>query len=60
MANPSVMKRDRERAQQERQREKDAKRALRRDEKPTKESSAEGYDPDIAGIVPGPQRIDED
>jgi hypothetical protein len=58
MANPSVQKRERERAQQERQREKDAKRLTRRDDKPVR--SADGEDPDLAGIVPGPQPIPDD
>ena len=54
MANTSAMKRDKERLRQERQRDKDAKRQLRRDEKPDR-ASLHGVDPDIADIIPGPQ-----
>ena len=49
-------KRQKEKERQEYQREKDARRAVRRQEKaerPTKAGGAE--DPDIAGIIPGPQ-----
>jgi hypothetical protein len=48
-------KRERERARAEKQKEKAARRAearARRDANPTESS---GEDPDIAGIVPGPQ-----
>lgn len=50
----SAQKRARERARQERQKEKAARREEARDRKtPTVRSGDE--DPDIAGIVPGPQ-----
>lgn len=58
MANPSAQKRDKERQRQEYQKEKDAKRQARRDEKPARASGADGVDPDIAGIVPGPQPME--
>jgi hypothetical protein len=48
-------KRARERARQERQRAKAEKRATRRAEKLDRGPRSEGEDPDIAGIVPGPQ-----
>lgn len=57
--SPSFLKRQKELARQEKQREKDQKRKQRREnrvEKPT----APGEDPDIAGIVPGPQPPLED
>lgn len=57
MANPSAQKRDKERQRQEKQKEKDAKRQLRRDEKPTRDAG--GGDPDLAGIYPGPQHPQE-
>ncbi len=59
MANPSAQKRDKERQRQERQRDKDAKRQLRRDEKPSKDAGS-GEDPDLAGIVAGPQASRDD
>ncbi len=50
----SAQKRARERARQERQKEKAARREEARDRKPVTTRSGE-EDPDIAGIVPGPQ-----
>lgn len=55
MSNPSVNKRQKERQRQERQREKSVKREDRKREKENRPGSAGGEDPDIAGIVPGPQ-----
>jgi hypothetical protein len=57
--NPSVNKRQKERQRQEHQREKAEKRKQRRDEKPARPAGAGGEDPDIAGIVPGPQPVQE-
>ena len=57
MANRSrqtFIKRQKERARQEKQRLKAEKRAERKSER-TSEPSGYGEDPDIAGIVPGPQ-----
>ncbi|WP_437740368.1 hypothetical protein WME73_33125 [Sorangium sp. So ce302] len=51
----AAMKRQKERARQERQREKDANRLARRKEKGLGDGGSPGEDPDIAGIVPGPQ-----
>lgn len=49
-------KRERERAQQERQQEKQEKRAQRNEAKKDREHLAQnGVDPDLEGIVPGPQ-----
>ncbi len=53
--NPSVNKRQKERDRQEHQRNKAAKRAQRKEEKASRPEGAPGEDPDIAGIVPGPQ-----
>lgn len=50
-----MAKRARERARQEHQKEKAEKRAQRRAEKHDRPAREEGVDPDIAGIVPGPQ-----
>lgn len=61
MGNPSLNKRQRERSRQEKQREKEAKRQQRKQEKADRPgTSAPGEDPDIAGIVPGPQPPAED
>ncbi|HEY1957308.1 MAG TPA: hypothetical protein VGH28_16930 [Polyangiaceae bacterium] len=53
--NPSLQKRQKERQRQERQREKAEKKKQRRDDKAAQLPNAGGEDPDIAGIVPGPQ-----
>jgi hypothetical protein len=58
--NPSLQKRQRERDRQEKQREKAAKKKLRKEEKAAQIPSAGGEDPDIAGIVPGPQPLPEE
>jgi len=52
----TFLKRQKELARQERQRNKSEKRAQRRTEK-GKPQMASGEDPDIAGIVPGPQPL---
>jgi hypothetical protein len=54
----SVNKRNKEKQRQDRQREKEAKRQQRRDEKGNRTPAEPGIDPDIAGIVPGPQPIE--
>jgi hypothetical protein len=56
-------KRARERARQERQQEKTRRREATKVRKANEPGHAGGEDPDIAGIVPGPQPIpwnDED
>jgi hypothetical protein len=60
MSNPSVNKRQKERDRQEKQKEKQAKRAERAAEKAARPAGEEGIDPDIAGIVPGPQPRNEE
>ncbi len=55
MSNPSVNKRQKERQRQERQREKSAKREERKRDKDNAPPVTGGEDPDIAGIIPGPQ-----
>jgi hypothetical protein len=52
-------KRQKEIARQERAREKAAKRVERKETK-SKLDRASGIDPDIAGIVPGPQPLPYD
>ena len=53
-------KRQKEIARQERAREKAAKRVERKDVKPGERELAPGEDPDIAGIIPGPQPLPYD
>ena len=61
MAFVSQNKRQREQGRLEKQREKDAKREQKKLEKATAPKREEGAeDPDIAGIVPGPQPIPEE
>ncbi|HSQ67393.1 MAG TPA: hypothetical protein VLM85_29465 [Polyangiaceae bacterium] len=56
----SFAKRQRERSRQEHQREKELRKQARRAEKTSKPATEGGEDPDIAGIVPGPQPPPED
>jgi hypothetical protein len=54
-ARPSVLKRRKEETRRERQRLKAARRAERAVEQREQPDLKPGEDPDIAGIVPGPQ-----
>ena len=54
--NPGALKRQKELARLEWQREKAAKKDRRKVEKPDRTN---GVDPDIAGIIPGPQPLPE-
>ena len=55
-ANPGMTRRQKERARQERQKDKEEKRKERRAQRTQQETLGNsGEDPDIAGIVPGPQ-----
>ena len=56
----SVSKRNKEKKRQEKLREKELRRQQRRDEKSQRPPNEDGVDPDIAGIVPGPQPIPEE
>jgi hypothetical protein len=53
---PTQNKRARERARQEKQQHKQARRLEAKSRKASSPAGPEGEDPDIAGIVPGPQR----
>jgi hypothetical protein len=53
-------KRQKEKDRQDRAKEKLAKRDERKREKATRPTAQEGEDPDIAGIVPGPQPMPEE
>jgi hypothetical protein len=59
--NPGHLKRQKEARRAEKQREKDARREERKKEKSERPAGEDaGVDPDIAGIVPGPQpRLEE-
>ncbi len=52
---PSINKRNREQARRDRQADKAAKRSDRAAKRSDKASAAPGEDPDLVGIVAGPQ-----
>ncbi|HEY3359680.1 MAG TPA: hypothetical protein VGQ83_40905 [Polyangia bacterium] len=54
---PSQAKRQKERDRITHQKDKEAQRAQRKLEKSSRPGRTDGEDPDIAGIVPGPQPI---
>jgi hypothetical protein len=54
-SRPSGNKRAREKAQAERNKEKQARRLERREQRANAGPRPEGEDPDLAGIKPGPQ-----
>ena len=53
--NPGSLKRQKELARQQRQREKKAEREERKIASKSRPKPSGGEDPDIAGIIPGPQ-----
>jgi hypothetical protein len=55
MPNTSSLKRQKERQRQEKQKDKLAKREERRKQRGDRPVGETGEDPDLAGIVPGPQ-----
>lgn len=57
---PSINKRNREQAKREKRQEKAARRAARAADKNNRPARDDGEDPDIAGIVPGPQPPTDD
>lgn len=56
----SAAKRQKERARQERQQAKEEKRRERRTQRSQHKDSPTDEDPDLIGIVPGPQPIAEE
>lgn len=54
-SRPTQNKRARERARQEKQQQKAARRLESKERKALRPEATGGEDPDIAGIVPGPQ-----
>ena len=57
---PSVNKRRKEEARKQRQALKASRRAERKAGREPRDEVSAGEDPDIAGIVPGPQPLPED
>jgi len=58
--NPGSLKRQKELARQQKQREKKAERDARKEAARDRPKAPDGVDPDIADIVPGPQpKIEE-
>jgi hypothetical protein len=55
----SANKRLKEKARQDKAKDKAVQREQRKVEKVNRPESAPGEDPDIAGIVPGPQPLEE-
>ena len=60
MSRQGADKRNKERARQQKQRDKAVDRVVRKREKDAKGDAPAGEDPDIAGIIPGPQPIPEE
>jgi hypothetical protein len=56
----SLNKRLKEKARQEKQQDKATRREQRRVEKTTRTPTTPGEDPDLAGIVPGPQPLPDE
>jgi hypothetical protein len=59
-SKPSVTKRQKELQRLDKQKEKAERRAQRQSERKERGDCDEGEDPDIAGIVPGPQPLPAD
>lgn len=58
-SSTTFQKRQKERARLDKQRDKAEKMRLRRAQPNSRATSEVGIDPDIAGIVPGPQPLPE-
>jgi len=59
-SSTTFQKRQKERARLDKQRDKSAKKKMRREQASAPVTHEPGVDPDIAGIVPGPQPIPEE
>jgi hypothetical protein len=59
-SSTTFQKRQKERARLDKQRDKSAKKKLRREQPNPRATTEPGVDPDIAGIIPGPQPIPEE
>jgi len=60
MSRQGADKRNKERARQQKQKDKATAREARKREKSVSGNLPPGEDPDIAGIVPGPQPVAEE
>ena len=58
-SRPTFQKREREKAQQQKQKDKLARRIESKERRSTPSIGIDGEDPDIAGIRPGPQPLPE-
>jgi hypothetical protein len=56
-SKPSIKKREKERARAQRQLDKSARRADAKTRRASGGQPLDGEDPDLAGIVPGPQPL---
>ena len=59
-SNTTFQKRQKERARLDKQRDKSAEKKLRREQPNARVTGADGVDPDIAGIIPGPQPLPDE
>jgi hypothetical protein len=59
-SNTTFQKRQKERARLDKQRDKSEEKKLRREQPNARVTSEPGVDPDIAGIIPGPQPIPDE
>jgi hypothetical protein len=58
-ARPTMQKREKEKARVQKQKEKETRRIEAKERKALLPSGDEAEDPDIAGIIPGPQPLPE-
>lgn len=58
-SRPTFQKREKERARVQKQRDKEARRQEAKERKSEVVAGSEGVDPDLAGIIPGPQPLPE-
>jgi len=59
-SNTTFQKRQKERARLDKQRDKSEEKKLRREQPNARVTSEPGVDPDIAGIIPGPQPVPDE
>jgi hypothetical protein len=59
-SNTTFQKRQKERARLDKQRDKSEEKKLRREQPNARVTSEPGVDPDIAGIIPGPQPLPDE
>jgi hypothetical protein len=59
-SNTTFQKRQKERARLDKQRDKSEEKKLRREQPNARVTTEPGVDPDIAGIIPGPQPIPDE